>query len=191
MYINTATLAYPINQSQIMALYPGTSFPDPFLPPPEFSWVFPVPVPPYDPITQAYRELAPVLVGSNWTQVFEVYALTPEQIAANELAHKEQFLHDAKVNTVAYLDTFAQTRDYADCDRCCGFSTSSKPQLANDGSYMTMSRDDVITTGYGILNQVQTGAIPVPTMTWYMAQLPPLAWPTSETWPAVNGTAVL
>lgn len=191
MYINTTTLHYPISEQEIRLLYPNTSFPVPFVPPPDYAWVMQTPIPTYDWITQGYREIAPTYSGGTWHQTFEVYSLTPTEIAINEESNKTQFISDAKKNTVDYLDEFARTRDYSDADRCCGYSTSGDPQLANDGAYMIAMRDDVVVTGYAILNDVKTGAIPVPTMEWYMEQLPPLEWPTAETWPAVGGDPVL
>ena len=83
MYIQTFTLQYPVSQQQIQANYPNTSFPTPFVPPAEYSYVFPTPVPSYDVITEGYRELPPVFIDPNWTQVWEVYGLTQEQIDAN------------------------------------------------------------------------------------------------------------
>jgi len=83
MYIQINTLQYPVSQQQIQANYPNTSFPTPFVPPPVYAYVFPSPVPAYDPITQGYREIAPENIAPNWYQRWQVYALTQQQIDAN------------------------------------------------------------------------------------------------------------
>lgn len=191
MYINSGTLQYPVTEQMIRDAYPDTSFPSPFVPPAPYAWVFPTPQPSYDWITQGVREIAPVFTSPNWYQVWEVYALTPQQIADNEELNKSNFLRDAKTNMMAYLDTFAQTRDYRDADRCVSYVGSAFLQANADATYVKSARDDVLDAAFAVMDPVATGANPVPTMEAFMAALPPLAWPHIEAHPAVGGTPVL
>jgi len=189
MYINATTLAYPISQAQIEALFPDVSFPTPFIAPPPYAWVFPSPVPSYDPITHAVREGAP-LFTTVWSQVWVVYLLTPAEIAANQEAAKKNFIDSAKQNAVIYMDDFAKTRDYRSASTCCGFAGSAFAQAAADAAYLKPARDSVAAAAYAMLDQVATGAIPIPDMAAFMASLPVLAWPNPETHAAVDGYAV-
>jgi len=173
------------------ANFPNTSFPEDmtpaFLATYDVYEVVPTSQPAYNPATQKVVEVTPTLNVSVWQQTWAVIALTvPEQDA-----YKTQFIAQAKAETIGYLDDFANTRDYADCDRCCGYSNSTSAQLSGDAAYMVSSRDTVITQAYVIFANIQSGAMPVPTMSAFLAMLPTLAWPNPETWPAVNGTGVL
>lgn len=89
-YINLTDNTYPHTEASIKAAHPQTSFPALFNPPECYAWVFPTPVPDYNPITQYYREIAPVLTSKgHWEQRWEITNLSAEQIASNESAAKE------------------------------------------------------------------------------------------------------
>lgn len=82
MYINTTTNEYPLSEASIKALYPNTSFPNPFKAPEEFSWVFPSP-PTYNTDTERCVETAPALTSKgHWEQQWLIISLTEEEIAA-------------------------------------------------------------------------------------------------------------
>ena len=86
-YINTTTNQYPVSEYDIRSEHPSTSFPVPFVPPDNFSWVFPVPQPEHDPITQFVMETSPVLTGlGHYEQTWVVTDLEPEQITLNQEA---------------------------------------------------------------------------------------------------------
>ena len=90
-YINTETQQYPVSETAIRAAFPQTSFPSPFVPPDEFKVVFPKPSPSFDPITQAVREIAPVLTSKgHYEQAYEVVDLDAETVAANQARAEEQ-----------------------------------------------------------------------------------------------------
>lgn len=73
MYINTATLQYPLSERDIREALPNTSFANPFVAPDDYAWVFPAPAPDYNPVIQSAREIAPVLtVKGTWEQQWEV-----------------------------------------------------------------------------------------------------------------------
>ena len=189
--ISGVVMAYPYTLDELYAANPNTSFPEnptlDFLATYDVYEVVPVAPPSYNPATQVLEELVPTWNGSIWQQTWAVITASPAQ----QLAYKEQFIDDAKANTMQYLDTFASTRDYQNSDRCCGYKGSSNSQLDADATYMRSARDSVITSAYSTLAQIKSGAIPVPTMSAFMATLPALSWPNPETMPAVDGTAVL
>ena len=84
MYLNTTTLQRA-TESEIRAAFPNTSFAQPFVPPEGYVVVFPAPQPTYNSITQAVREVAPVLTDKgHWEQQWEVVELTTEAVAANQ-----------------------------------------------------------------------------------------------------------
>ncbi len=58
MYINSQSFAQ-ITESEIRALNPNTSFTVPFVPPAGYEYIFPAPVPTYNPITQYVVSDAP------------------------------------------------------------------------------------------------------------------------------------
>jgi len=189
--ISGVVLIYPYDLSQLQADNPNTSFPEeltlPFLATWDIYEVLPQPQPSYNPALQKVVEGVPAFSSPTWLQTWIVVALTvPEQDA-----YKTTFIDQAKVNTIAYLDAFAATRDYASCDRCCGYKGTSNAQLNADATYMVGGRDSVITSAYATLALIKAGTIPVPTMAGFLATLPALAWPNPETMPAVDGTAVL
>ena len=78
-YINTQTLAQ-LSEQEIRALNPNTSFPSPFVPPEGYEYVFPVPVPAHDPVTQTINQTTPELtVLDKWEQRWEVVEIYQNQ----------------------------------------------------------------------------------------------------------------
>ena len=83
-YINITTLI-KCTESEIRAAFPNTSFASPFTPPDGYAVLFASPQPAHDPITQAVREIDPVLTDKgHWEQQWEVVALDADAIAANQ-----------------------------------------------------------------------------------------------------------
>ena len=85
---------YPYSISQLEADNPQTSFPSPMPDERLADWnvviVVPVDAPPYDPITQNLTELTPEKIDAVWTQVWQVSAATPEEIAQRTAEYNEQ-----------------------------------------------------------------------------------------------------
>lgn len=89
-YINTETLAYPVSEQDIRNQYPNTSFQTPFQPPEGYAPVLESPVPGYNAMTHGVREITPAEDSlGNWVRQYEVFDLTPEQVAANEQAARQ------------------------------------------------------------------------------------------------------
>ena len=177
-YIHTPTGEYPISQYQIKARFPQTSFPSNFVPPEGYALVQSLPFPDYNPITQAYRELPPVEVNGQWVQQWEVYTLTPEEVATNQAA-AAQALQDGIVSaTQQRLDTFARTRNYDGILSACTYAASTVPTFQAEGQYCVNARDNTWATLYQMLAEVQAGTRPVPTsFADIEPELPVLAWP--------------
>ncbi len=86
MYIRLSDAHYPMAEAEIRAENPDTSFSTPFNPD-GYDWVFSVPQPAYNAITQTVREISPVLDSAKltWGQAWEVvdrYATQAETDAA-------------------------------------------------------------------------------------------------------------
>lgn len=60
-YLNTQSLQYHLTEMDIRRAHPNTSFPEVFVPPANYVWVFPVPMPSHDPVTSVVTMGAPEL----------------------------------------------------------------------------------------------------------------------------------
>lgn len=195
-YINTKTQKYPVTESEIRAAYPNTSFTAPFNPPAEYQPVFPAPQPPYDPVTQTVRELAPNLsVKGNWEQTWGVVPrfteYTDDQGAVHTVAEQEaaaiaadkaakaKALQDSIVAaTQARLDDFTKTRNYDGILSLCTYATSTVLKFKTEGQYGVDARDTTWARLYEIMAEVEAGTRPVPTgFQDIEPDLPVLAWP--------------
>lgn len=177
-YLNTQTGAYPVSQLEIRREFPNTSFPVPFAPPAPYVVVLASPQPEYNRITQGVRELAPQEVSGQYFQVWEVYGLTPEEIAANEAAHIKQVTDNIVQQTQQRLDDFAQTRNYDGILSLCTYATSTFPKFKVEGQYGVEARDATWETLYQILAEVEAGTRPMPnSYADIEPDLPPLVWP--------------
>lgn len=76
-----------------------------------------------------------------------------------------------------YLDSFAWTRNYDNILSAASYATSKNPRFAAEGQYAVELRDAVWAKGYEILEQVMSGARPLPSMEEVLAELPKPAWP--------------
>lgn len=96
---------------------------------------------------------------------------TPEQLQARYT----QLAQDA-------LDAFARTRGYDGIMSACSYAGSTDAQFAAEAAYCMALRDRTWRTGYGILNAVKAGEMPLPTEAEFLALLPvaDAAWPDEE-----------
>lgn len=89
--INTQTMQWPIYEGQMQQYFPNSSLPVPLVSPPSpYDWVQSTAQPTYDWVTQGVKEVEPVNSSGVWSQAWEVYSLTPEQIAENEEKLRQQ-----------------------------------------------------------------------------------------------------
>ena len=178
-YINTTTNQYPVSERDIRDAFPNTSFSEPFSAPEGYAWVFPAPQPTFNPITQTVREIAPVLtVKGTWEQQWEVVDLPAEVAAVNQAAALEQ----TKVSYTAALDAHyleaAKSHGY-DTQYTCALRAGYPGPFHNEGVAFATWMDNCNVYAYGVMSQVMTGAIQLPTMTEFIDGLPPLVWPTA------------
>ena len=86
-YINTDSSEYPISEYEVRRRFPQTSFPaGPFTGVEGYARVQDSIAPLVDAATNGLRELLPVEYLGQWTQQWEVYALSADQIEAKRLA---------------------------------------------------------------------------------------------------------
>jgi hypothetical protein len=175
---NGTAETYPYSIGQLRKDNPQTSFPknpsDAML----ASYnVFPVTAaerPAYDAITHGVREITPLRTGSTWTQAWEVYALSADEIAQNLQDLKDQIARD----TQRHLDDFAKTRNYDGMLSLCTYATSTNPTFAAEGQYGVESRDATWAALYAMLAEVEAGTRPVPSgFADIEPELPALVWP--------------
>lgn len=91
MYINTITNQYPVTEQEIKNLYPNTSFSAVFVAPDNWKYVFAVPKPAYNAISQTAVEVSPMVSSKgHYEQVWKIVDLSAEQTAANQLESDKQ-----------------------------------------------------------------------------------------------------
>lgn len=76
-----------------------------------------------------------------------------------------------------HLDSFAQTRNYDGIMSAATYATSSVQKFKAEGQYAVDARDSTWNKAYKILDDVLSGARPMPTIEEVIAELPSLAWP--------------
>lgn len=80
----------------------------------------------------------------------------------------------------AHLDAFARTRNYDGILSAASYAASKSPRFAAEGQYAVEARDETWAKAYDILDEVLSGARPVPDiadMPAILAELPALFWP--------------
>ena len=177
-YINTTTQQYPVTEREIRAANPNTSFPEPFQAPEAYAWVFPAPQPAHDPITQQVRELPPALsTKGEYEQQWEVVALPPEQVAANQQAAAAAMIAACDAALTAHLDSTAQARRY-DNRITCALRAGYPGPFQAEGAAFALWMDNCNAIAYQMLAEVQAGARPLPTSPQALIDLlPPMEWP--------------
>ena len=80
--------------------------------------------------------------------------------------------------TQQHLDDFARTRNYDGILSACTYAASAVPRFAAEGRYAVQARDATWAALYALLEDVQTGAHPIPASFDDVAPLlPTLEWP--------------
>ena len=121
MYINSTNQAYPVSERDIRELNPNTSFPAVFVPPEEYSYVFPAPKPEYNLLTESVQESTPLLTQlGTYQQTWQVVPLEQPAIDANLLqvrTARVQAIKDErdrrKFNGVFVMDKWIHTDTYS------------------------------------------------------------------------------
>lgn len=176
-YINTTTSEYPVAEAQIRNAYPNVSFPDPFVPPDGYAWVFPQSQPVHNALTHQAVEAAPEFVNDKWQQAWEVQALPQEVVTANTTAYNANLQAEISDAILKKLDEFAATRNYGSIISAASYATSTVPKFKQEAEYAIEWRDQVWSTAYQILAEVQAQTRPVPTVQEVLDELPVPTWP--------------
>lgn len=139
-------------------------------------YVYPV-VPTERPVvdyTQTAKELDPVLVNGQWTQVWSVVAASQEEIDRRLSALKSQIV----TSTQLRLDSFAKTRGYDSILSACSYATSTVPKFKAEGQYCVEARDATWAKLTDMLAEIEAGTRPVPSgFAEIEPELPTLQWP--------------
>lgn len=78
----------------------------------------------------------------------------------------------------AMLDAKAKERNYDNILSACTYASSAFDRFKLEGQACVNWRDAVWGKAYGIMAQVQTGMIPLPTIPALLAMMPSMEWPT-------------
>ena len=177
-YINTTTNEYPISEQDIRNLFFNTSFPTVFSPPEDYAYVFPTPIPDYNPITQYYIGKSPILTSKGiWAEQWEIVDYPQEQIIINQEEQKNQIKTSIVQQTQQRLDDFANTKNYDGIMSCCTYASSTNQQFISEAEYCISARDATWTTLYQILSDVENNIRPIPSsFTEIEPELPVLEW---------------
>ena len=114
-----------------------------------------------------------------WEEIPEGY-FTPEEWAELHPPQPPTFeeMQEAfKAAIQETLDVFAKTREYTNISNACTYVASTDEQFALEGQYAVKARDLTWRTAHNILNDVASGARPMPTIDEVIAELPILNWP--------------
>lgn len=123
-------------------------------------------VPTFDRSVQTAHEGSPTLVDGEWKQTWVITNKPVEEIQSMLAAGVQQ-----------HLDNFARTRGYESMLSACTYATSTNSRFAPEGQYCVAARDDTWAMCYQILEEVQQGLRPTPTLNELLAMLPALVWP--------------
>lgn len=123
--------------------------------------------------TQVVEEQSPELINDMWTQVWLVRPASAEEQSTAMAKITRQFT-DAIQN---YLDVTAQTRNYSNIISACSYAAGTHPKYSLEGKACLSWREAVWDKSYEILNDVQAGNRPIPTIEQVISELPPMEWP--------------
>ena len=87
-------------------------------------------------------------------------------------------IDDYKNAVQAHIDAIARAKDYDSGISLAGYKGSAVEAYAADADAFTTWRDPLWLTVFGILENVQSGAIPQPTIPELIAMLPAPPWPS-------------
>ena len=107
-----------------------------------------------------------------WGPLPEGWAKEKPYVAPTQKETEAQYTSAAQ----AYLDDFARTKTYDGILSACTYATSTSQRLREEGKLCVELRDAVWETAFTILNDVQAGKRPIPTIEQFIAELPKLTW---------------
>lgn len=105
---------------------------------------------------------------------------TPEEDAQREIdiaAANTPSITDYTRAIQDMLDAKAQERNYDGILSACTYATSTVAKFRAEGQTCVDWRDQVWSTSYGLMAQVEAGQMPQPTIDELLAMLPLMVWP--------------
>ena len=177
-YLHQDTGEYPVTYAQIIERNSNSSIPTELSKEDAahlgYDQVLPTNPPAFDAMTQGARETHPGQFSGEWIQRWEIYALSPEAVAANQQA----LIQTLTAGVQRHLDDFAKSRNYDGILSACTYASSTVPRFRADGQYCVDARDGTWAAMYQLMSDVQSGVKPMPTsMADVLPELPVLAWP--------------
>lgn len=140
----------------------------------------PSPEPAYNPaIHRIVQELQ--FTGTAVNGVWAIVPLTIAEMAANQAALVQRY-EDA---LYAFQDEMAGRKGYRNCDRCISYYNSTNAAWAKDAQDLSNWRDATVVKSFEIMNKVQAGLMPLPSIPDFLAMMPRL-WPDPNA-PATGG----
>ena len=94
------------------------------------------------------------------------------------MIERQETIADYKQAIQGHIDAVARAKDYDSGVSLAGYKGSAVEAYAEDADAFTTWRDPLWPTVFGILENVQSGAIPQPTITELIAMLPAPPWPS-------------
>jgi len=91
---------------------------------------------------------------------------------------RAETIDDYKIAVQAHIDAVARAKDYDSGVSLAAYKGSAVEAYAADAEAFTTWRDPLWLTVFGILENVQSGAIPQPTIPELIAMLPAPPWPS-------------
>lgn len=173
---NGGVVKYPYTISDLRSDFPQTSFPSNLLAA-DLS-VFNVFVvsetqKPEVGYTQIVEEVEPVEINGSWIQVWNVRPATQQEQDAAMAEIIQEFIDAIQ----RHLDSEARTKGYDNILSACSYAAGNHPKYSVEGQACLAWREAVWDKGFEILNEVQSGARPIPTIEQVLSELPPMVWP--------------
>lgn len=94
------------------------------------------------------------------------------------MIERQETIADYKQAIQGHIDAVARAKDYDSGVSLAGYKGSAVEAYAADADAFTTWRDPLWPTVFGILADVQSGAIPQPTIPELIAMLPASPWPS-------------
>jgi len=128
--------------------------------------------PSYDPELEVCAPTGIVKAGEKWTRE---YSVTPRSLTPDE--YKQVMLRRYDEALTAHLDATAQSKRYADRITCAVRAGFPGP-FQQEGIAFAQWMDSCNALGYQIMDEVQSGSRPLPSIEEFVGMMPPMDWPT-------------